>query len=205
MRTSTIGETPQTLWPDTLSLTLEELVTDPGAADRPVSLAYEKAQRIRLDGPVRLGVDPVLDRIVLRFLGEATSQLVELEWTLLNVLPWPARTVVHLVPPRHCPEPELLRWWRENHRFGLCTYRRGPDFVRILDIRPGGQRLRAVAEGAWAQRFAELAAVDAAPATGGTARLLDDLVDSGLALRLGNRPHLLPFWLRRWPVPHPDQ
>lgn len=194
MRTLSVTDT------NTMLLTLDEVIAGHSA----VSFAYAKSQRIELLGQVRLGSDPLVDKAVLRFLGEATAQLVEVDWTLRDAPPWPARTLVHLIPPSDCENRDFLRWWKENHRFGLCTYRCGPDFVRILDIRPGGQRLRAVADGRWAQHFAGLVE-DTDPPRGDCAQLFTDLEAAGLALRLGDRHHVLPFRLRRWPVPHPDQ
>jgi hypothetical protein len=145
-----------------------------------------------------------VDVTILRFLSEATGRLVDLDWTLADAPPWPVRTVLHLIPPAHDTgraAAEFADGWRAYHRFGLCVYRRGPDFVRVRDIRPGGPHHDILIEGPWAGIFDTLAADMASPADGRSQQLIAELADAGLALRLGPVHHLLPIHRRRAPIP----
>jgi hypothetical protein len=161
------------------------------------------SQRLRLAGPLELDTRNSL--AALRVLTEATARLVRLDWTLAGEPPWPVRMLVHLVPPNLGTDPAARRYadrWRQDHRFGLCTYRLGPGFVRMRDVRPGGPPRRILITGPFAGTFAALTTGDSDERTG---QLVDELVDAGLALRLGDSVHVLPTRLRRWPTPHPDR
>jgi hypothetical protein len=185
----------------------DELLADPNHAVRAVAQAESEARALTLLGPLRLGTDPDLDVVALRLLAEATAGNVHLHWELAGEPPWRLRTVVHLQPPAGATDAAGRRFatrWAEAFRFGLCTYRRGPDFVALRDIRPDGARLRTVAAGRWATAFETLLSTPTCPVGDATSgQLLDELVGAGLALRLGAGRHaLLPFQLRRWPIPY---
>jgi hypothetical protein len=172
-----------------------------------VARAEAGCQRLRLAAPLGLGIDQDTDAAILRFLAEAISRQVPVDWALAAEPPWPVRTVVHLPPPGEAADPAARRYadqWRELHRFGLCTYRRGPDFIRVRDERPGGPQQRVVVDGPWAEIFDALAS-GTADVTAAPVRLLaGELIDAGLAIRLGDRYQILPFRPRRWPVPFTD-
>jgi Family of unknown function (DUF5825) len=191
--------------PAAVTVHADELMADPSHAVRLVAEAG--ARSLTLLGPVRLGTDPDLDVVVLRLLAEATAGQVDLRWELGGEPPWPLRTVVHLRPPTGAANAAGRRFatrWGELFRFGLCTYRRGPDFIAVRDVRPDGERLRTVADGRWATAFETLLSTPTCPAGEAASRqLLDELFTAGLALRLGAGRHaLLPFRLRRWPIPY---
>jgi hypothetical protein len=61
-----------------------------------------------------------------------------------------------------------------------------------------------VVDGSWAERFEALASATADVTAAPLRQLLDELIDAGLAIRLGDRYHVLPFRPRRWPVPFLD-
>jgi hypothetical protein len=185
----------------------DDLLADPGYATRVVAEAESGSRSLTLPGLIRLGTDPDLDVVALRLLAEATAADVDLRWRLGGEPPWPLRTVVHLRPPIGAADAAGRRFaarWGELFRFGLCTYRRGPGFVALRDIRPGGIRLRTVADGRWAAAFETLLSSPACPAgDAASSQLLDELLAAGLALRLGADRHaVLPFRLRRWPIPY---
>lgn len=197
----------RTVTPGTLAATAPEvLCVAAGEFDRrAVARADTVAQRLRPTAPLRFGIDLATDAAALRLLTESISRQVTVEWELAGALPWPIRTVVHLPPPSGAADAIARTYadqWRELHRFGLCMYRRGPGFVRIRDLRPGGRHQRVVADGPWAATFESLAAGTADATTGPAQRLLGELVDAGLAIRLGDGYHVLPFRPRRWPVPY---
>jgi Family of unknown function (DUF5825) len=193
--------------PAAVTVHIDELLADPSHAVRVVAGAESGSRSLTLLDPIRLGTDPDLDVVALRLLTEATAGQVDLHWDLAGEPPWPLRTMVHLHPPAGAANAAGRRFaarWGEQFRFGLCTYRRGPGFVALRDIRPDGARLRTVADGRWATAFETLLSTPTCPAGDAAAgRLLDELLTAGLALRLGAGRHaLLPFRLRRWPIPY---
>lgn len=152
-------------------------------------------QRLVLAEPFRFGGDD--DRRMFTLLATASAHLIDVEWELSSPPPWPVRTLVHLPPPRS--GIGYADHWRASHRFGLCTYRRGPGFVQIRDVRPDGDPVRVRIDGDWAEAFHML--TTGMPASGQAGRLLADLTDAGLAISLTGGHHVLPTRLRRWPVP----
>lgn len=204
MRTRIAG-TGLEIAPETLTLAVESLLADPAAGPETVALADGMTQRLCLAGSLDLAGDPRDVLAALRFLTEATARLVPLEWTLAGEPLWPVRTLVHLAPPSGGSDPAARRYaklWQRDHDFGLCTFRRGPGFVRMRDVRPGGPPRRIMITEPWIGTFDALL-------SGGsddrTDQLVDELVGNGLALRLGGSVHVLPTRLRRWPTPHPDR
>jgi hypothetical protein len=189
------------LWPEVLITPIDELGAEV------VAKAERASQRLRFAAPLRLGIDPAADAAALRLFTEAISRQVQVEWELATEPPWPVRTVVHLPPPGDGADPAARRYadqWRGFHRFGLCTYRRGPGFIRIRDLRPGGPHSRVIVDGSWAERFEALASATADATAAPLRQLLDELIGAGLAIGLGDRYHVLPFRPRRWPVPFLD-
>jgi hypothetical protein len=185
----------------------DELLADPGHATQVMAEAASGSRSLTLLGPIRLGTDPDLDVVALRLLAEATAGHVDLQWRLGGEPPWPLRTVVHLRPPTGAADAAGRRFamrWGESFRFGLCTYRRGPGFVALRDVRPDGTRLRTVADGRWAAAFETLLSTPTCPTGDAESRqLLGELLTAGLALRLGAGRHVvLPFRLHRWPIPY---
>jgi hypothetical protein len=194
-------EPGQASWPDTLTVLTGK------SGPEAVARAERASQRLRLAAPLSLGRDPAADVAALRLLTEAIARQVPVDWALADEPPWPVRTLVHLPPPRGVTGPAARRYadqWRELHRFGLCTYHRGPGFVRVRDLRPGGPNRRVMVDDPWAGRFEALAAATADAADPAFGRLLAELTGAGLAIRLGGQYQVLPFRPRRWPVPFLD-
>ena len=190
--------------PDTVTVTLDDLCADPATGLAALSAAERTRRGVALAGVARFGAGPAADVALLRFLSAATSRLTDLHWTLGGAPPWPVRALVHLVPPRHdagAAAAEFAGQWREGHRFGLCAYRRGPGFARVRDVRPGGPHRDILVGEPWAALFDGLAADAATPADDRSRQLLEELASAGLAVRLGEFHHLLPFHRRRAPIP----
>jgi hypothetical protein len=195
---------PGALVPDTVTVTLGDLPADPATGRSALCAAERTRRRVALTGAARFGADPAADVALLRFLSEATSRLTDLSWTLGGVPPWPVRTLVHLLPPDHDTggaTAEFAGRWREGHRFGLCAYRRGPGFVRVRDVRPGGPHRSILVDGSWAALFDALAGDAVTPPDDRSRQLIEELAGAGLAVRLGEFHHLLPFHRRRAPIP----
>jgi hypothetical protein len=187
MRRQVLGTA--TAWPDRLQVT-------PASAEIPAG-----ARRLVVSEPIRFGADDEFDLRMLRFLATATSRLAELDWTLAGDPPWPLRTVVHLLPPSGGTSA-YAKAWRVGHRTGLCTYRQGPGFIRIRDVRAGGPRHRVLVDGDWSNGYRALAADPWIWPDDRASRLLDALTEAGLAIPVGTAHHVLPVRILRWPIPH---
>lgn len=193
---------PHPAWPERAVLDLEEASDDVAGAVSFIAGLPAREQALIFDRPVRLGADPEQDVTVLRVLAAAVSAFVQVDWILEGGLPpsWlPLRNLVHLPPPR--PDgSDLVTTWRERFVFGLCGYRRGPGFVSIHDVRPGGTKYHISVPGG--ELFLQLAGSDRTPDDPAAAELLDRLGELGLVLMLApGRPFVLPYHVYRWPVP----
>lgn len=176
-----------------------------GVGDRLDRMVAAGARRLELPEPYRFGNSDGDDAAMLRLLAGATTRFLDVRWRLAGDLPWDLPTVVHLTPPSGGVDPvasALAAGWRERYRFGLCTYRYGPGFVLLRDVRPGRQRKRVTLDGPWVAHFRRFAEHEDAAPVPESAVLRDELTEVGLALRCGHERVLLPYRLRRWPVPY---
>jgi hypothetical protein len=188
------------------TLVADHALADPARIGELVHAAGGAAQRLELTRPLRLGADPAADAALLGLLTEAAGQMVHVHWVLEGKPPWPLHTLVHLPPPASATDsegPAFATRWRRLHRFGQCTYRRGPGFVAIRDIRPEGSHRRVLIEAEWAEAFTALLDGES-PADPLEGELLDELVGADLAIRLATGHHILPVRLHRWPIPYND-
>jgi Family of unknown function (DUF5825) len=141
---------------------------------------------------------------LVRLLREAASDGVPINWEGWIGEGVDGDLLVHLPPPVSMPgqdgEAGLARW-RERYQPGLCYYRIGPEFVLVKDVRRPGASARYRLEGV-VDAFRTLeAVVEVASLDAVTRGVLDDLDREGLLLRLGGLATLLPYRMRRWPVP----
>jgi hypothetical protein len=172
----------------------------------PRDLASAGRERLVLTEGVRLGSDDEYDVRFVRLLREALSATVRVEWTAESIDPLPASTVCHLPPPRAgaaLREDNGIRW-RDSYQFGRCYYRIGPGFVLIKDTRQGeGRGARYRLDGAEVvTAFPGLEQALYLPAAPAPVReLFELLTGEDLVLRRGDWGTVLPFRMRRWPVP----
>lgn len=179
------------------------------AAPDPRRLRAQGCRAVTLGHPVSFGTDAEFDVRFVRFIREALSSLLAVEWSLATPGPVDADEVCHLPPPSE-PAPgagdvaaRYADRWRGGFGFGHCCYRLGPGFVSIVDVRDETDAARFLLD--------DPAAVEAFTILAGPVRLADvppmaaelaaQLADAGLLLRLGEWATLLPSRLERWPVP----
>ena len=168
-------------------------------AVRPVELAERGHRVLRLHQPVGLGGDDEFDIRFAWLLREAISVGLQVDWTATGRLSWATPSIRHLPPPRSGEDE-----WALAFAFGYCYYRLGPDFVIIRDTRMGaGRGARYLLDdqesvAAWPELEGVLHLPDSSD---GGRRLLDVLTSENLALVAGDWATVLPFRMRRWPVP----
>jgi hypothetical protein len=175
-------------------------------ASAPAEIAAEGYQRVVIEEPVPAGENIDEDVRLLRFLREATSHTLRLDWTLAGTPLVEPRNLTHLVPPTRGVGPaaaECVAAWRDAYRYGNFYYRRGPGFVTVKDVRPDGETVHLTIEDESAEQFAVLAdAIAVAELDAAGIDALGDAVEYGLAVRGVETLLLLPFRMRRWPVPY---
>jgi hypothetical protein len=180
-------------WPSAAIVEPGEL-SDDAVLER-VPLAVAAGQSLALAEPFRFGADARRDATLLRLLSVAAGHLLPVDWVLAGPLPFSVRHVVHLPPPLPAADAAVTAWRRE-HRTGLCTYRFGPGFVSVTDLRPGGPRTSITIPAGWVPAFTALADGGEVDTT-----LFASLSAADLAVRTGPRDAvLLPCRPRRWPV-----
>ncbi|HEY0698358.1 MAG TPA: DUF5825 family protein [Micromonospora sp.] len=177
----------------------DDLTTASASLVRPVELAGRGHRLLRVHRPVRLGDDDEFDLRFAWLLRESISVGLQVDWVLTGELRWDVGGIRHLPPPRSGRDD-----WRRAFTFGYCYYRVGPDFVTIRDTRSdngfGARYLLDDPESVAC--WPELEGVLHLPeATAAGLRLLELLAAENLALVAGNRATVLPFRMRRWPVP----
>ncbi|WP_327117680.1 DUF5825 family protein [Nocardia sp. NBC_01730] len=188
---------PLARWPETV-------IADLTKPDETVAAARRLGQVVTIADPVRFG-GGADDFAVLRLLGAAMEAGVRIDWTLGSAAPHGLDGVVHLPPPAHAEgytAKETLARWRERHQVGLCSYRYGPDFVAIRDIRRAEASFRATLDEPHTTRFRALAAATHVDAlTGDELILLAALRDNDLVFIDGAHFLLSPYRVRTFPIP----
>jgi hypothetical protein len=183
------------------AFTLRELT-----ASAPAEIAAAGYQRVVIEEPVVAGESVDEDLGLLRFLREATSHTLRLDWTLAGRPLVEPRNLTHLVPPTLGVDPDAVACveaWRAAYRYGAFYYRRGPGFVTVKDVRPDGETAHLTIEDDSAEQFLILAeATSVAELDAAGIDALGDAVEFGLAVRGVETLLLLPFRMRRWPVPY---
>lgn len=166
------------------------------------------ARSLRIAPACALSIDEPRPTIALiRLLRKAASYGLPVTWHGRVEAGIDASLFVHLSPPefRSDVDADTTNEWRVRHQTGLCYYRVGPDFVFVKDVRERGAAARYLFDDDAPHRFATLEKIaDVSTLDTATAGLLNDLLDERLALQLGCWATLLPYRMRRWPVPAID-
>ncbi|BCB75147.1 hypothetical protein GCM10022251_34960 [Phytohabitans flavus] len=175
-----------------------------GPATASTGAAPSAHQSVRIADRVRLdGTDPdALSQV--RALREAAALATTVDWAVDLPPGLPVWTLTHLPPPREATglTPVELQEWRHRYRYGLCYYRRGPDFVVVHDDRREPATRRVVTDQAAVEALATLRLPQLPDVLPPAVRaVLPALHRHGLILRLGGQVLTLPWRPTRWPVP----
>ena len=170
----------------------------------PVALSAAGHESLVLTEPVVFGEDDEFDARFLRLLREAMSMTMAVDWSAGSPVPFDVRMVHHLLPPRRRDgdDADDADGWRARYRFGLCFFQVGPGFVLLKDTREGGGARYRIDDPKAVSAWRELGSVRHLPDAPAEVRELCELLaDEELIIRCGQWATLLPFRLRRWPVP----
>jgi hypothetical protein len=170
------------------------------------TLGAQGLRALQIRTPQHLSVDRAPSTLAfVRLLRDAMSLGVATNWHGSIDSRLDPYLLHHLPPPTDC-NPAFDNW-RSRHRPGLCYYRRGPGFVNVKDLRFADAAVRFSIDvddhdGDGDDPITALEGVCAVPALSRRGRsLLDELADQRLALQLGDIATLLPYRMRRWPIP----
>jgi len=179
------------------------------AGIEPRQLRKRGCHAVTIGGPVSFGSDAEFDVRFIRFLREALSSALTVDWSLATPGPADVGAVCHLPPPARADTAacdatsRYADLWRDEYGFGHCYYRLGPGFIHVVDVRDEADAARFLLdEPAIVEAFALLAgAVKLTDLTPLAAELAGQLAEAGLLLRVGDWATLLPSRLERWPLP----
>ncbi|WP_435279981.1 DUF5825 family protein [Streptomyces sp. 1222.5] len=145
----------------------------------------------------------------LRFLQQLSSFGARVHWQALRLPDCDPALLHHLPPPATVVQVDqntrdAIATWQSNYQYGLCHYRVGPGFIEIRDGRDAGQMRRlTIANRTAVDSFeALLQPVASDRMNSEMNRLKMELLKRRLLLRVGGWCFILPYRLRRWPVPH---
>jgi hypothetical protein len=175
----------------------------------PRQLRKRGCHAVTIGGSVSFGADAEFDVRFIRFLREALSSAIAVDWSLATPGPADVGAVCHLPPPARADTAagaatsRYADQWRDEYGFGHCYYRLGPGFIHIIDVRDEADAARFLLdEPAIVEAFALLAgAVKLTDLSPLAAELAGQLAEAGLLLQLGDWATLLPSRLERWPLP----
>jgi Family of unknown function (DUF5825) len=166
-------------------------------------------QSVRIDAPQILSAErPEATLALVRLLREAAADGIPIAWHGEVAPSIDVSLLVHLPPPERTgtgtgDDHAAIVAWRERYRPGLCYFRLGPGFAFMKDVRDVEASARFQVNLAQAPRAIErleaVATVDHLDAA--TTAVLEDLEAERLVLRLGELVTILPYRMRRWPVP----
>ncbi|MFD9354833.1 DUF5825 family protein [Streptomyces sp. NPDC060031] len=146
---------------------------------------------------------------IIALIRECASIGVPVSWSLvldpgqrdlirrLDHLPAPDRTVVA------GKEAVAASAWRSSEDFGLLYFRKGPNFLSVVDNRPESCRRIVLDDPATMDVFRQ--GLAGCPWAGLSrdpqyAAAAADLVEKGLLLRIGDHCVTLPLHMRTWPL-----
>lgn len=183
----------------------------PAASELAALLPRVRVAWVRLAEPVDLTElpDEAVARVVA-LLRECASIGVEVAWSLTL-----DEARLDLIPGLdHLPAPERITVagkgpmpvdrWRSARSFGLFYFRKGPDFISVVDRRPESSSRIIVDDGATMevfQRCLDACAWSEATRSPEHAAVMRDLIDERMVIRFGDHCVTVPAHMRSWPTP----
>ncbi|MGW6215819.1 DUF5825 family protein [Streptomyces sp. NPDC055109] len=170
------------------------------------ALATRGCDRLEITSAVELGRNAEHDIRFIHLLRQTASHGMTVSWQADGLPDCPPHHLHHLPPP-HCAlsadAQSMVDQWRHEYTYGLCYYRQGPGFWQIQDGRSTGRRGRFTAMGETViQTLTQLTQpLEAAHLSEPATNPLQNLHNAGLTARIGPWALLLPYRLRRWPIP----
>lgn len=137
----------------------------------------------------------------LREIREATSTGVSMTWTWDERWRTDPARLHHLIPPIG-PDLPAVRAWRDAYRYGLFYWRHGPGFALVKDARPASAARHTIDDPDLlacfqsAQDGIELGACSAVQREAASI-----LADAGILTVVDGVALVLPYRMRRWPIP----
>lgn len=169
--------------------------------------ATAEGNTIVVHDEVELGTDALATINFIALLQTALTHDVQVRWTgvLTSSSRMDTAPLHHLYPPTTLVglPPEHLRTWRAAFRYGLCYFRRGPDFIMVKDARLGTGDVHLTID--HPDLLATFLAA-CAPQRDSTLRPIQReaaavLASENLIYRLDDLVLTLPTRIRRWPIP----
>ena len=179
------------------------------AGIEPHQLRRRGCHAVTIGSPVSFGADAEFDVRFIRFLREALSCALTVDWSLATPGPADVGAVCHLPPPASADTAagdatsRYADQWRDEHGFGHCYFRVGPGFVHVVDVRDAADAARFLLDDppiveAFAMLARAVRLTDLGPLA---AELAGQLAEAGLLLQAGDWATILPSRLERWPLP----
>jgi hypothetical protein len=178
---------------------------DPMPRARIEALCREGYAFARIGGALHVPDSPEAAHSFLAWietLRDMTACAVPAEWTAGAGLEALAPLLFHIVPPLNSGPPEMERW-RSLHRYGMCFWRGGPDFITLTDRRIESDAHQYVLDTAdYIEVFSAAATVTPRERLAGLGpEALEELEAGKLILSIEGWSLALPFRMRHWPVP----
>jgi hypothetical protein len=155
---------------------------------------------------VDLGADALATMTFIAFLQTCIAEGVEVRWSA-RVTSGALDTAAlhHLWPPTAIAglPPEQAETWRATFRYGLCYFRRGPDFLLLKDSRNADGQVHLVIDhpDLVATFLAGCAPLHQSALTATQREAVGVLSQENLVYRLDDLLLTLPTRMRRWPMP----
>jgi uncharacterized protein DUF5825 len=168
------------------------------------ALLRDGVRVLELTDPVDVLLDRPESSHALHLIRDATGCGLRIDWALGSA-PEDTTPLHHLFPPSswvHDDAVATVREWQQSYTFGQCFFRVGPSFVTVKDVRPHVEGARMVIDDPDAATF--LALAEGGPSTdenGETAAAVTDLREAELCIVGEEGVFVLPYRLRRWPIP----
>lgn len=182
----------------------------PAATELAALLPRVPVAGVRLATPADFAILPghTIVRIIA-LLRECSATGARVSWSLIL-----DEARCDLIPRLdHLPAPERITMgangtppvadWRSAGHFGLLYFRKGPDFLSVVDHRPESRRRIIVDDPTMVDVFVQGLAGCAWAEVTRNARYsaaAGDLVDQGLLMRFGDHCVTLPVHMRSWPL-----